>query len=160
MKVCSNAIQSNNDLFKAPDQKNTEFLNELKALKSDVNKYFDEEKDIAKFRNELLDFLNKGMGKLQNRTKQLGNEVKNIQNGLKEEHGRVKAARSATQIMKDLKHSDKRITETSNKVNTLEKEICRCLSRKPEPFFSSFVKEEDLVELRNGIYNVYGKIIQ
>ena len=40
------------------------------------------------------------MGKLQIRTKQLRNEIKNIQNGLKEEHGRVKAAGSATQITK------------------------------------------------------------
>ena len=127
MKVCSNAIQSTNDLFKASDKKNTKILNELKALKRERKKCFDEEKDYAKFRNELLDFLIKGMGKLQIRTKQLGNEIKNIQNGLKEEHGRVKAARSATQItkiwqnLKNLKNSDKRITETSNKVNTLEK---------------------------------------
>ena len=40
-------------------------------LKKEVNKCLYEEKDIAKFRNELLDFLNKGMEKLLNRTKQV-----------------------------------------------------------------------------------------
>ena len=66
MKICSNTIQSTNDLFKITDKKNTETSTELKALKREVNKRFDEENDLDKRRNELLDCLNEGMGKLQN----------------------------------------------------------------------------------------------
>ena len=155
LKVCSNAIQSTNDLFKSSDKKSTDISNELKALKREVNERFDEEKDLSKSRSELLDFVNEGMVKLQNGTKQLVSEIKNVRDGLK-------ATSSATQSTKDLlKNSDKRITETSNKVQALEKEISKCLSVKTEAFNGgSFVKEEDLVELRNGMFNVYGKGIQ
>ena len=86
LKVCSNAIQSANDLFKTSDEKNTEMSNELKVLKREVIKYFDEEKDFGKSRNEQLDFLNQGVAKLQHRTEQLGSEVKKLGFGLKEEH--------------------------------------------------------------------------
>ena len=57
LKVCSNAIQSTNDLFKnsKKKEKNTEMSNELTALKRE--------------RNELPDFLYQEMGKLENRTK-------------------------------------------------------------------------------------------
>ena len=155
LKVCSNAIRSTNDLFKSSDKKCTEISNEVKALKREVNERFNEEKDVSKSRNELLDFLNKGMAKLQNGTKQLVNEIKNVRDGLK-------ATSNATQSTKDLlRNSDKRITETSDKVQALEKEISKCLSVKAEAFNGgSFVKEEDLVELRNGMFNVYGKGIQ
>ena len=54
------------------------------------------------------------MAKLQNIAKRLGNEVKNLQEGLKEEHERVPAACSVTQSTQDLlKDSEKRIAETS-----------------------------------------------
>ena len=76
IKVCSNATQSTNDLFKIIDEKNTATSNELKALKREVDKRFDEEKDLGKRRNELIDFLNEGMKKLQNGTNQLVNEIK------------------------------------------------------------------------------------
>ena len=153
IKVCSNAIQSTNDLFKITDKKNTEISNELKALKREVNKRFEEEEDLGKRRNELLDFLNEGMGKLQNGTKQLVNEIKNVRDGLKT---------TATQNTKDLlKNSDKRITETSKKVKALEKEISSCLLVRTEHYnYDSFVKEEDLTILRNGMLNVYSKGMQ
>ena len=120
MEFFSDAIQSTNDRFKSSNKKTIDIIDELKALKGEVNKRFEEEKDLGKRRNELLDFLNEGMGKLQNKTKQLGNEIKNVRDGLKEEHGRVKTACSVTQSTKDLlKNSDKRITETSNEVKAL-----------------------------------------
>ena len=155
IKVCSNAIQSNNNLFKIIDKKNTETSNELKALKREVNKCFDEEKNLGKRRNELLYFLNEGMGKMQNGTKQLFNEIKNVRDSLK-------TTSSATQNTKDLlKNSDKRITETSNKVKALEKEISNCLLVRNERYnYDSFVKEEDLTILRNGVLNVYSKGMQ
>ena len=84
MKVCSNAIQSTNDLFKTSDKKNTEISNELKAFKREVIKCFDEEKDIDKRRIEIFDSLNEGMEKLRNRTKQLGNEIKNVRDVITE----------------------------------------------------------------------------
>ena len=162
MKFFSDVIQSTNDRFESSNKKTIDISNELKALKREVNKRFEEEEDIGECRNELLDFLNEGMVKLQNRTKQLGNEIKNVRDGLKEEHGRVKTACSVTQSTKDLlKNSDKRITETSNEVKALEKEISKCLSLKTEAFNdSSFVKEEDLTKLRNGVLNVYSKGMQ
>ena len=46
LKVCSNAIQSTNDLFKSSDKKNTEMSSELKALERKVNEGFNEEKKI------------------------------------------------------------------------------------------------------------------
>ena len=155
IKVCSNAIQSTNNLFKITDKKNTETSNELKALRREVNKRFDEEKNLGKRRNELLYFLNEGMGKMQNGTKQLFNEIKNVRDNLK-------TTSSATQNTKDLlKNSDKRITETSNKVKALEKEISNCLSVRSERYnYDSFVKEEDLTILRNGVLNVYSKGMQ
>ena len=117
MKICSNAIQSTNDLFKITDKKNTETSTELKALKREVDKRFDEEDDLGKRKIELLDCLNEGMGKPQNGMKQLVNEINNVRNGLK-------TTSSATQNTKDLlKNSDKRITETSSKAKALEKEI-------------------------------------
>ena len=162
MKFFSDVIQSTNDRFESSNKKTIDISNELKALKREVNKRFEEEEDIGECRNELLDFLNEGMVKLQNRTKQLGNEIKKVWDGLKEEHGRVKTACSVTQSTKDLlKNSDKRITETSNEVKALEKEISKCLSLKTEAFNdSSFVKEEDLTKLRNGVLNVYSKGMQ
>ena len=162
MEFFSDAIQSTNDRFESSNKKTIDILNELKALKGEVNTRFEEEKDLGKRRNELLDFLNEGMVKLQNKTKQLGNEIKNVRDGLKEEHGRVKTACSVTQSTKDLlKSSDKRITETSNEVKALEKEISKCLSLKTEAFNeSSFVKEEDLAKLRNGVLDVYSKGMQ
>ena len=50
--------------------------NELTALKRERNERFGEEKEMVKWRDELLDFLYQEMGKLENRTKLLGNEVK------------------------------------------------------------------------------------
>ena len=77
LKVCSNAIQSTNDLFKnSKKKKNAEMSNELTALKRERNERFGEEKEMVKWRDELLDFLYQEMGKLENRTKLLGNEVK------------------------------------------------------------------------------------
>ena len=162
MEFFSDAIQNTNDLFESSDKKNTDISNELKTLKREVNKRFEEEKDLGKRRHELLDFLNEGMGKLQNRTKQLVNEIKNVRDGLKEEHERVKAACSVTQSTKDLlKNSDKRITETSNEVKALEKEVKKCLSVRLESFNdNSIVKEEDLTKLRNGVLNIYSRGIQ
>ena len=162
MKFFSDAIQSTNDLFESSNKKNIDISIELKALKKEVNERFNEQKDLGKRRNELLDFLNEGMGKLQNRNKQLISEIKNVRDGLKEEHERVKAACSVTQSTKDLlKNSDKRITETSNEVKVLEKEIKKCLSVKLETFNDdSLVKEEDLTKLRNGVLNVYSRGIQ
>ena len=162
LKVCSNAIQSTNDLFKISDKKNTEISNELIALKREVNKCFDEKKELCKSRNELLNFLKDGMVKLQNIAKQLGNEVKNLRDGLKEEHERVPAACSVTQSTQDLlKNSEKRITETSNELKVLEKEISKCLSYSTEAFNEgSFVKEEDRLKVRNGVRNLYSSEIQ
>ena len=162
MEFFSDAIQSTNDLFESSNKKNTDISNEFKALKREVNKRFEEEKDLGKRRHELLDFLNEGMGKLQNRTKQLVNEIKNVRDGLKEEHERVKVACSVTQSTKDLlKNSDKRITETSNEVKALEKKIKKCVSVRTEAFSEgSVVKEEDLTNLRNGVLNVYSRGIQ
>ena len=151
IKVCSNATQSTNDLFKIIDKKNTGTSNELKALKREVNKRFDEEKDLGKRRNELIDFLNEGMEKLQNGTNQLVNEIKNVRDGLK----------TTSSDTKNTKDPDKRITETSNKVKALEKEISNCLSVRTERLsYDSFVKEEDLTILRNGVLNVYSKGMQ
>ena len=162
LKVCSNVIQSTNNLFKTSDKKNTEMSNEIKALKREVNKRFDEEKDLRKRRNELLDFLHEGMGNLENRTKQLDNEMKNVWNGLKEEHEQVKAASTAIQSIKDfLKNSGNRITETSNEVRTLKEHIMNGFLVNTETFDDgSFLKKEDLAELRNGMFNVYGNGIQ
>ena len=162
MEFFNDAIQSTNDLFESSNKKNTDISNEFKALKIEVNKRFEEEKDLGNRRYELLDFLNEGMGKLQNRTKQLVNEIKNVRDGLKEEHERVKAACSVTQSTKDLlKNSDKRITETSNEVKALEKEVKKCLSVRLESFNdNSIVKEEDLTKLRNGVLNIYSRGIQ
>ena len=162
LKVCSNAIQSTNDLLKSSDKKNTEMSSELKALKRKVNEGFNQEKDLRKSRNKLLDFLKEGMEKLQNIAKQLGNEVNNLRDGLKEEHARVPAAYSVIQSTQDLlKNSEKRITETSNELNILEKEISKCLSDRTEAFNDdSFVKEEDLIKLRNRVLNVYSRGIQ
>ena len=102
LKVCSNALQSTNDLFRTSDKKNTEISVELKSLKREINKRFDEEKDLCKSRNELFNLLKEGMVKLQNIAKQLGNEAKNLRDGLKEEHERVPAACSVTQSTEDL----------------------------------------------------------
>ena len=162
LKVCSNAIQIANDLFKTSDEKNTEMSNELKVLKREVIKYFDEEKDVGKSRNEQLDFLNQGMAKLQHRTEQLGSEVKKLGVGLKEEHERVQAACTVTESTNDLvRSSEKRITETSSKVKALEKDLNKFLSVRTEAFIDgSVVKEEDLTNLRNGVLNVYSRGIQ
>ena len=162
LKVCSNAIQSANDLFKSSNEKNTEMSNELKALKRKVNKRFDEEKDLSKSRNEQLDFLNEGMGKLQHKTERLGNEFKKLGDGLKEEHERVEAAYNVTESTNDLiKSLEKRMTETSNKVKALEKDLNKFLSVRTEAFIGgSVVKEEDLTNLRNGVLNVYSRGIQ
>ena len=78
LKVCSNALQSTNDLFRTSDKKSTEISVELKSLKREINKRFDEEKDLCKSRNELFNLLKEGMVKLQNIAKQLGNEAKNL----------------------------------------------------------------------------------
>ena len=162
LKVCSNAIQSANDLFKSSNEKNTEMSNELKALKRKVNKHFDEEKDLGKSRNEQLDFLNEGMGKLQHKTERLGNEFKKLGDGLKEEHERVEAAYNVTESTNDLiKSLEKRMTETSNKVKALEKDLNKFLSVRTVAFVGgSVVKEEDLTNLRNGVLNVYSRGIQ
>ena len=163
LKVCSNALQSTNDLFRTSDKKSTEISVELKSLKREINKRFDEEKDLCKSRNELLNLLKEGMVKLQNIAKQLGNEAKNLRDGLKEEHERVPAACSVTQSTEDLlKNSEKRITETSNELKALKTEISKCLSGRTEVLGLkvSFVKEEDLLKVRNGVLNVYSRGIQ
>ena len=68
-----------------------------------------------------LIFLNDGMAKLRNRTEQIDNEIKNIQDGLKDEHEQVKAGIQSTKHL--LKNSDKRITKTSNEVKALKEYI-------------------------------------
>ena len=158
LKVCSNAIQSTNYLFKTSDKKNTEVSGELKALKGKVNKRFGEKKDLCKRRNELLDFLHERIGNLDNRTKLLGNEIEHVRDDFKEDHELVKAVNSAIQSIKDfLKNSGNRITEISSEVKTLKENISDGLLVKTEIFGDgSFVKKEDLVELRNGMFNVYG----
>ena len=162
MKVCSNAIQSTNDLFKTYKKKNTEISNELKALKRERNGRFDEEKEMVQRRNELLDFLYQEMGNLENRTKLLGNEIKNVRDGLKWEHEQLKASSNAIQSIKDfLNNSDKRITETSNEVKALKEHIINgLLVRMGTSDDVSFVTNEDLTELRNGILNIYSKEIE
>ena len=102
------------------------------------------------------------MAKLQNIAKRLGNEVKNLQEGLKEEHERVPTACSVTQSTQDLlKNSEKRIAETSNELEALEKEINKCLSDRTEGLNErSIVKEEDQSKLRNEVLNVYSSGIQ
>ena len=84
------------------------------------------------------------MEKLQNGTKQLVNEKKNVRDGLK-------TTISATENTKDfLKNLDKRVTETSNKVKALEKEINNCLSFRIDRFnYESSVKEVEFTILRN-----------
>ena len=162
MNVCSNAMKITNDLIKTSNKKNTEMSSELKALKRERNKHFHEEKDPGKYRNELLDFLCQGMGKLENRTNQLGNEIKNVRDGLKREHEQLKATSNAVQSIKDfLNNSDKRVAETSNEVKALKEYIINGLLVRTETFDDvSFVKNEDLAELRNGILNIYSKEIQ
>ena len=162
MNVCSNAMKITNDLIKTSNKKNTEMSSELKALKRERNKHFHEEKDPGKYRNELLDFLCQGMGKLENRTNQLGNEIKNVRDGLKREHEQLKATSNAMQSIKDfLNNSDKRVAETSNEVKALKEYIINGLLVRTETFDDvSFVKNEDLAELRNGILNIYSKEIQ
>ena len=159
MKVCSNAIQSTNDLFKTYKEKNTEISNELKALKKERNGRFDEEKEMVQRRNELLDFLYQEMGNLENRTRLLGNEIKNVRDGLKWEHEQLKASSNAIQSIKDfLNNSDKRITETSNEVKALKEHIINgLLVRMGTSDDMSLVTNEDLTELRNGILNIYSK---
>ena len=91
------------------------------------------------------------MEKLQNGTNQLVNEIKNVRDGLK----------TTSSDTKNTKDPDKRITETSNKVKALEKEISNCLSVRTDRLsYDSFVKEEDLTILRNGVLNVYSKGMQ
>ena len=162
MNVCSNAMKITNDFIKTSNKKNTEMSSELKALKRERNKHFHEEKDPGKYRNELLDFLCQGMGKLENRTNQLGNEIKNVRDGLKREHEQLKATSNAMQSIKDfLNNSDKRVAETSNEVKALKEYIINGLLVRTETFDDvSFVKNEDLAELRNGILNIYSKEIQ
>ena len=162
MNVCSNSMKITNDLIKTCNKKNTEMSSELKALKRERNKHFDEEKDPGKYRNELLDFLCQGMGKLENRTNQLGNEIKNVRDGLKREHEQLKATSNAMQSIKDfLNNSDKRVAETSNEVKALKEYIINGLLVRTETFDDvSFVKNEDLAKLRNGILNIYSKEIQ
>ena len=162
MNVCSNAMKITNDLIKTSNKKNTEMSSELKALKRERNKHFHEEKDPGKYRNELLDFLCQGMGKLENRTNQLSNEIKNVRDGLKREHEQLKATSNAMQSIKDfLNNSDKRVAETSNEVKALKEYIINGLLVRTETFDDvSFVKNEDLAELRNGILNIYSKEIQ
>ena len=86
------------------------------------------------------------MGKLQNGTKQLVNEKKK-----KKMCGMVFRTSSATKNTKDfLKNLDKRVTETSNKVKALEKEINNCLSFRIDRFnYESSVKEVEFTILRN-----------
>ena len=145
MKVCSNAIQSTNDLFKTYKEKNTEISNELKALKKE--------------RNGRFDFLYQEMGNLENRTRLLGNEIKNVRDGLKWEHEQLKASSNAIQSIKDfLNNSDKRIAETSNEVKALKEHIINgLLVRMGTSDDVSIVTNEDLTELRNGILNIYSK---
>ena len=122
MKVCSNAIQSTNDLFKNSDKKNTEISNKLKALKREVNKRFDEEKDVGKRRIEIFDFLNEGMVKLQNRTKQLDNEIKNVRDGLTEKHEQVsegiqKLQNRTKQLGNEIKNTRDGFKEENKQIN-------------------------------------------
>ena len=69
---------------------------------------------------------------------------KNVRDGLK-------TTISATKNAKDfLKNLDKRVTETSNKVKALEKEINNCLSFRIDRFnYESSVKEVEFTILRN-----------
>ena len=158
-KNFSSTIQSTDDFFKKLDENSIEISNELIALKRKVNKRFDEEKDLGERRNELFVFLNEGMAELQNRTKQLDTEIKNIRDGLKDEHEQVRAAIQSTKDL--LKNSDQRITETSNEVKALKESISNGLLVRTEASDNgSFVKNEDLAKLRNGELNVYSKGIQ
>ena len=99
------------------------------------------------------------MAKLRNRTEQIDNEIKNIQDGLKDEHEQVKAGIQSTKDL--LKNSDKRITKTSNEVKALKEYISNDLLGRNETFDGgSLVKNEDPAKLRNGVLNVYSKGIQ
>ena len=159
MKKFSNTIQSTDGFFKNFDKKNIEISNELTALKRKVNKSFDEEKDLGKLRNELFEFLKEGMSKLQNKTEQLDIEMKNIQDGLKDEHEQVRVAIQRTKDL--LKNSEQKITETSNEVKSLKEDISNGLLVRAEALDgSSFVKNEDLSKLGNGVLNVCSKGIE
>ena len=159
MKKFSNIIQGTDDFFESFDKKNTEISNELTALKRKVNKRFGEEKDLGELRNELFDFFKEGMTELQNRTQQLDIEMKNIRDGLKDEHEQVRAAIQSTKDL--LKNSEQRITKTSNEIKSLKEDIVNgLLVRTESPDGSSFVKREDLVKLRNEVLNVCSKEIQ
>ena len=148
MNNFSNAIQSTDGFFKTFDKKNTEISNELTALKRKLNKRFVEEKDLRELRNEL-----------QNRTEQLDTKMKNIRDGLKDEHEQVRAAIQSTKNL--LKNSDQRIAETSDEVEALKEDISNVLLVRTEAFNDgSFVKNDNLENLRNGMLNVYSKGIQ
>ena len=156
MKNFSNTIQSTDGFFKNFDKDNTEVSNELTALKRKVNKRFDEEKDLGERKYELSD---EGMAELQNRTEKLDTEIKDIRDGLKDEHEQVRASIQSTKDL--LKSYDQRITETSNEVKALKESISNGLLVRTEASDDgSFVKNDDLPKLRNGVLNFYSKGIQ
>ena len=156
MKNFSNTIQSTDGFFKNFDKDNTEVSNELTALKRKVNKRFDEEKDLGERKYELSD---EGMAELQNRTETLDTEIKDIRDGLKDEHEQVRASIQSTKDL--LKSYDQRITETSNEVKALKESISNGLLVRTEASDDgSFVKNDDLPKLRNGVLNFYSKGIQ
>ena len=152
----SNTAESTDGFFKTFHKNNTEISNELTALKRKANESFDVEKDLGEPKNEMLDFLNEGMAELQNRTEQLDTEIKNIWGGLKDEHEQVRATIQSTKDL--LKNSDQRIIETSNEVKALKESISNSLLVRTEASDNgTFVNNDDLAKLRNGLFNVYGK---
>ena len=152
----SNTAESTDGFFKTFHKNNTEISNELTALKRKANESFDVEKDLGEPKNEMLDFLNEGMAELQNRTEQLDTEIKNIWDGLKDEHEQVRATIQSTKDL--LKNSDQRIIETSNEVKALKESISNSLLVRTEASDNgTFVNNGDLAKLRNGLFNVYGK---
>ena len=159
MKNFSSTIQSMDGFFKSFDKQNTEISNELTALKRKLNKCFGKERDLGEVRTELFDFFNEGMTELKSKTKQLDIEMKNVQDGLKDEHEQVRAAIQSTKDL--LKNSDQRIIETSNEVKALKEDIVNGLLVSTETFDDvSFVKNGDLAKLRNRVPNVCSKGIQ
>ena len=93
------------------------------------------------------------MVKLQNIAKQLGNEVKHLGDGLQEEHERERERASCLQYYskhtRSLQKFGKKITETSNELQALEKEISKCFLTRTEAFNEGgFAKEEDLSKHR------------
>ena len=143
------SIQSTKDLLKSYDQRITETSNEVKALKESISNgllvrteasddgSFVKNDDLPKLRNRVLNFYSKGIQEEPERSKQLSNEIKNVES----------VAQSKNSLENQCKDMNEKLTVMGNSIKQFSMEIQKLQTELKAEQQKNIVSENKLMAL-------------